>query len=78
MPSNGKPFLNTSLNFAEPKNPCDKHSCHKYADCVPSGYHAYECKCRKGYYGNGFTCTSNYGGPPSLVMHAWFRWENLN
>jgi hypothetical protein len=38
-------------------DPCDNHKCHSLANCVPdSATHTYECVCKEGYVGDGFTC----------------------
>ena len=31
------------------------HRCHSNADCTPT-FGGYQCKCREGYTGDGFTC----------------------
>ena len=35
----------------------DKDDCHKHATCAHTGPGLYKCTCKKGYTGDGKTCT---------------------
>ena len=35
----------------------EKATCHQYATCTDTGPGKYICTCKKGYIGNGKTCT---------------------
>eukprot|EP00602_Paraphysomonas_sp_CaronLab_P007154 CAMPEP_0185032850 /NCGR_PEP_ID=MMETSP1103-20130426/21335_1 /TAXON_ID=36769 /ORGANISM="Paraphysomonas bandaiensis, Strain Caron Lab Isolate" /LENGTH=725 /DNA_ID=CAMNT_0027568907 /DNA_START=27 /DNA_END=2204 /DNA_ORIENTATION=+ len=38
-------------------DPCSNHRCHSNAKCLPdSTTHTYECACKDGYSGDGFSC----------------------
>ena len=52
---------------------CSESSCSKNANCYQSSDYSFECRCNKGYIGNGFNCkTGNTIFMSELVLNQTF------
>jgi hypothetical protein len=57
---------------------CGESTCSKNAICHQSSDYSFECRCRKGYIGNGFNCdTGNAIFRSEIVLNRTFT-ESLN
>ena len=42
-----------------PSNACEQSDCSPSADCTAKTATTFECKCKEGFWGNGYQCTDN-------------------